>query len=214
MVERSRGRTTQRSPPSCPRTTSMSEQGVASKAWRGDGLSQPRGEVFFPCFLCETGEDQLADEAATGSRAELQQDLAMANRGIVTHRGFLNATLLAPSWSKVNRKSLVFVKPGLLWLSMLLGPLIKVEDMDAYAPKDLLVVTTGSQGEPRAALNLASYGRSHALKLSKEDVLLYSAKAPARAVFLPCNPAPTRAVFPASRPQPRRLPQDKVSDFN
>ena len=28
---------------------------------------------FFPCFLCETGEDQLADEAATGSRAELQQ---------------------------------------------------------------------------------------------------------------------------------------------
>ncbi|RLM79420.1 ribonuclease J isoform X1 [Panicum miliaceum] len=54
--------------------------------------------------------------------------------------------------------------------------LVKAEDMDAYAPKDLLVVTTGSQGEPRAALNLASYGGSHALKLSKEDVLLYSAK--------------------------------------
>ncbi|KAJ1279424.1 hypothetical protein BS78_04G155700 [Paspalum vaginatum] len=54
--------------------------------------------------------------------------------------------------------------------------LVKVEDMDAYAPKDLLVVTTGSQGEPRAALNLASYGGSHALKLSNEDVLLYSAK--------------------------------------
>ncbi|KAL5654304.1 hypothetical protein ACJX0J_033623, partial [Zea mays] len=69
MVERSRGRTTQQSPPSCPRTTSMSGQGVASKAWRGDGLSQPRRE-----------------------------DLAMANRGIVTHRGFSNATLLAPSW--------------------------------------------------------------------------------------------------------------------
>ncbi|AQK54264.1 hypothetical protein ZEAMMB73_Zm00001d051454 [Zea mays] len=44
MVERSRGRTVQRSPPSCLRTTSMSGQGVASKAWRGDGLSQPRGE--------------------------------------------------------------------------------------------------------------------------------------------------------------------------
>ncbi|KAG2658925.1 hypothetical protein PVAP13_1KG323800 [Panicum virgatum] len=54
--------------------------------------------------------------------------------------------------------------------------LVKAEDMDAYAPKDLLVVTTGSQGEPRAALNLASYGGSHALKLSKDDVLLYSAK--------------------------------------
>ncbi|XP_021775918.1 uncharacterized protein LOC110739752 isoform X1 [Chenopodium quinoa] len=54
--------------------------------------------------------------------------------------------------------------------------LVKVEDIDAYAPKDLLIVTTGSQAEPRAALNLASFGSSHSLKLSKEDVILYSAK--------------------------------------
>ncbi|PON77332.1 Ribonuclease J [Parasponia andersonii] len=54
--------------------------------------------------------------------------------------------------------------------------LVKVEDIDAYAPKDLLVVTTGSQAEPRAALNLASYGSSHSLKLNKEDLILYSAK--------------------------------------
>ncbi|CAK9141080.1 unnamed protein product [Ilex paraguariensis] len=54
--------------------------------------------------------------------------------------------------------------------------LVKVEDIDAYAPKDLLIVTTGSQAEPRAALNLASYGSSHSLKLTKEDVILYSAK--------------------------------------
>ncbi|KAG2676178.1 hypothetical protein I3760_12G040900 [Carya illinoinensis] len=53
---------------------------------------------------------------------------------------------------------------------------VKVEDIDAYAPKDLLIVTTGSQAEPRAALNLASYGGSHSLKLTKEDVILYSAK--------------------------------------
>ncbi|THG08124.1 hypothetical protein TEA_013868 [Camellia sinensis var. sinensis] len=53
---------------------------------------------------------------------------------------------------------------------------VKVEDIDAYAPKDLLIVTTGSQAEPRAALNLASYGSSHSLKLSKEDIILYSAK--------------------------------------
>ncbi|KAL9673321.1 hypothetical protein QQ045_029577 [Rhodiola kirilowii] len=54
--------------------------------------------------------------------------------------------------------------------------LVKVEDIDAFAPKDLLIVTTGSQAEPRAALNLASYGSSHSLKLTKEDVILYSAK--------------------------------------
>ncbi|XP_025616120.1 ribonuclease J isoform X4 [Arachis hypogaea] len=54
--------------------------------------------------------------------------------------------------------------------------LVKAEDIDAYAPKDLLIVTTGSQAEPRAALNLASYGSSHAFKLTKEDIVLYSAK--------------------------------------
>ncbi|XP_051148082.1 ribonuclease J isoform X2 [Andrographis paniculata] len=54
--------------------------------------------------------------------------------------------------------------------------LVKVEDMDSYAPKDLLIVTTGSQAEPRAALNLASYGSGHSLKLKKEDLILYSAK--------------------------------------
>ncbi|PKI53297.1 hypothetical protein CRG98_026325, partial [Punica granatum] len=53
---------------------------------------------------------------------------------------------------------------------------IKAEDIDAYAPKDLLIVTTGSQAEPRAALNLASYGGSHSLKLMKDDIILYSAK--------------------------------------
>ncbi|KAG9155963.1 hypothetical protein Leryth_012040 [Lithospermum erythrorhizon] len=54
--------------------------------------------------------------------------------------------------------------------------LVKVEDIDGYAPKDLLIVTTGSQAEPRAALNLASFGSSHSLKLNKEDLILYSAK--------------------------------------
>ncbi|KAL6182602.1 hypothetical protein ACLB2K_044021 [Fragaria x ananassa] len=54
--------------------------------------------------------------------------------------------------------------------------LVKVEDIDSYAPKDLLIVTTGSQAEPRAALNLASFGGSHSVKLTKEDIILYSAK--------------------------------------
>ncbi|KAL6559688.1 hypothetical protein OROGR_004805 [Orobanche gracilis] len=54
--------------------------------------------------------------------------------------------------------------------------LVKVEDIDSYDAKDLLIVTTGSQAEPRAALNLASYGCSHFLKLNKEDLILYSAK--------------------------------------
>ena len=40
------------------------------------------------------------------------------------------------------------------------------------------------QAEPRAALNLASYGSSHSLKLSKEDIILYSAKVKPKAVCM------------------------------
>ncbi|KAL3693663.1 hypothetical protein R1sor_007314 [Riccia sorocarpa] len=54
--------------------------------------------------------------------------------------------------------------------------LVKAEDMGAYSPRDLLIVTTGSQAEPRAALNLASLGTSRSLKLNKDDLVLYSAK--------------------------------------
>lgn len=54
--------------------------------------------------------------------------------------------------------------------------LVKSEDIDLYAPQDLVLVTTGSQAEPRAALNLASFGGSRTLKLTPDDLLLYSAK--------------------------------------
>eukprot|EP00249_Psilotum_nudum_P021161 c27999_g1_i1 orf=284-3385(+) len=54
--------------------------------------------------------------------------------------------------------------------------LIKAEQMDGYSPRDLFIVTTGSQAEPRAALNLASFGSSRSLKLNNSDLVLYSAK--------------------------------------
>lgn len=44
---------------------------------------------------------------------------------------------------------------------------------NVYITKFILLLC---QAEPRAALNLASYGSSHSLKLSKEDLILYSAK--------------------------------------
>ncbi|XP_060172204.1 ribonuclease J-like isoform X2 [Lycium barbarum] len=75
--------------------------------------------------------------------------------------------------------------------------LVKVEDIDAYAPKDLLIVTTGSQAEPRAALNLASYGSSHSLKLNKEDLVLYSPKNQyqhSKAEFLRTQPPDTQVT--------------------
>lgn len=50
------------------------------------------------------------------------------------------------------------------------------EEMDGYAPERLLVVTTGSQAEPRAMLSRAAYNGARNLKLTSGDLLLYSAK--------------------------------------
>ncbi|GAB4818720.1 hypothetical protein N2152v2_005766 [Parachlorella kessleri] len=49
-------------------------------------------------------------------------------------------------------------------------------DLDEIHPSKLLVVTTGSQAEPRAALSLAAREASHLLKLNASDMVLYSAK--------------------------------------
>jgi hypothetical protein len=43
-------------------------------------------------------------------------------------------------------------------------------------PSKVLVVTTGSQAEPRAQLSLASQSLSHNLKINPSDLVLYSAK--------------------------------------
>lgn len=54
--------------------------------------------------------------------------------------------------------------------------LVPPEELDGYEPQRLLIVTTGSQGEERSALNLAAHGAARYLQLSEEDTLIYSAK--------------------------------------
>ena len=54
--------------------------------------------------------------------------------------------------------------------------LISPNDIKNYAPSELFVVTTGSQAEQRAALNLASEGASRNLTLQPDDFIIYSAK--------------------------------------
>jgi len=54
--------------------------------------------------------------------------------------------------------------------------LVSPADAAGMDPSELLVVTTGSQAEPRAALALAAHGASPVLKLGPSDLVLYSAK--------------------------------------
>ncbi len=54
--------------------------------------------------------------------------------------------------------------------------LIDAEEMDGWDPNKLLIVTTGSQAEPRAMLSRAAYNGAKNLKLTEGDLLIYSAK--------------------------------------
>ena len=50
------------------------------------------------------------------------------------------------------------------------------EAVNGYDPSKLVIVTTGSQAEPRASLCMAAFGASPLLKIQPDDLVLYSAK--------------------------------------
>ena len=54
--------------------------------------------------------------------------------------------------------------------------LVPAEEIDQVNPSELIIVTTGSQAEPRAQLAQAAFGSSRLITLHPDDLLLYSAK--------------------------------------
>lgn len=53
---------------------------------------------------------------------------------------------------------------------------MKENDLNHIDPNKVIIVTTGSQGENRSTLNLASVDLSNKLNLNANDTLIYSAK--------------------------------------
>ena len=54
--------------------------------------------------------------------------------------------------------------------------LVPAEEINQVNPDELIIVTTGSQAEPRAQLAQAAFGSSRLITLRPDDLLLYSAK--------------------------------------
>lgn len=63
---------------------------------------------------------------------------------------------------------------GRLWFNP--SNLVLPEDIDQCNPDEILIITTGSQGEERSALNLAAHNAAKFLQLTEHDTLVYSAK--------------------------------------
>ena len=62
-------------------------------------------------------------------------------------------------------------------LSIPESSLIDVEDLDKYQPGEVCVISTGSQGEPMAALSLLARGENRWVKLSDHDTVILSSNA-------------------------------------
>ena len=54
---------------------------------------------------------------------------------------------------------------------------VDVEKVDDYAPEDICIISTGSQGEPMAALSLLSRGESRWFKVGEHDTIILSSHA-------------------------------------
>jgi ribonuclease J len=55
--------------------------------------------------------------------------------------------------------------------------IVDVEDIDRYAPGEVCVISTGSQGEPMSALSLLARGENRFVKLSEHDTVILSSHA-------------------------------------
>ncbi|MBI5705405.1 MAG: ribonuclease J [Armatimonadetes bacterium] len=62
------------------------------------------------------------------------------------------------------------------YLSIPKGVRIKLEDKEAYPPEKLVVLTTGTQGEPMSALVQMSKGEYGRLQIHEGDTVIYSAR--------------------------------------
>ncbi len=54
---------------------------------------------------------------------------------------------------------------------------VDVEKVDDFAPEEICIISTGSQGEPMAALSLLSRGESHWFKVGERDTIILSSHA-------------------------------------
>ncbi|WP_344701407.1 ribonuclease J [Halomonas cibimaris] len=75
-----------------------------------------------------------------------------------------------------SMERMVGVARGLGYLEEL-PPLVPIHDLGYLPPEEVVVIATGSQGEPRAALTRLAQGRHPHMELAEGDSVIFSAKA-------------------------------------
>jgi len=74
-----------------------------------------------------------------------------------------------------SMENMVEVAKDLGYLKVPRNTVVDIRDMKKYKDSELVIITTGSQGEPMAALGRMAYGEHKHLIVSKEDTIIISA---------------------------------------
>ncbi|WP_243124748.1 ribonuclease J [Eubacterium limosum] len=74
-----------------------------------------------------------------------------------------------------SMENMVEVASDLGYLKIPKNILIDIKDMKSYKDSELVIITTGSQGEPMAALGRMAHGEHRFLNIKKEDTVIISA---------------------------------------
>ncbi|MDO4288850.1 MAG: ribonuclease J [Eubacterium sp.] len=74
-----------------------------------------------------------------------------------------------------SMENMVEVASDLGYLRVPKNTIIDIKDMKNYKPSELVIITTGSQGEPMAALSRMAQGEHRFLNITKDDTIIISA---------------------------------------
>ena len=66
------------------------------------------------------------------------------------------------------------VSQELGYINMPEGTLIDIDKINIYNPEQLVIITTGSQGEPMAALSRMSIGEHKKVQITADDLVIFS----------------------------------------
>lgn len=120
------------------------------------------GETFKDLFLKAESRIIIATFASNVFRIQqIIQAAELNNRKVVlSGRSMINTTTVAKE---------------LGYLKMQEGTLIDINDMNKYRKDQIVIITTGSQGEPMSALTRIAYSEHRKIELMPDDLVILSA---------------------------------------
>lgn len=120
------------------------------------------GTAFRDMFANAKGRILVATFASNVYR--VQQIITAAERN--------NRKVVLSGRSMINTTTVAY---ELGYLEVQEGTFIDINDMDKYRKDEIVVITTGSQGEPMSALTRIAYGEHRKISLLEDDLIIISA---------------------------------------